>query len=271
MRFFPGGANNEKQGKSHEASQDAEHLRLVVHRVDPEFGKQLVTGKDFDERPENDDGGDAHADVRAPAGQLELMPEHENGSDQAADGDNERNRMAVAQENRIIQEHQQQVECPHHDVQLQKGSDGSVAGHAVRHDFLTPLPEEYFLQPIVSQAAGPGVEQVQYREHHPNAESGRHDQVFGAGSGESFQLGHRHVVDIDAVNQGLMLDADAVQILGRGGDDARTHQVVMDAVSACVISKKEFNPSRPKQHAPEEAEQRLRRVAVTEEFSDWIP
>ena len=75
MRFFPGGANNEKQSKSYEASQDAEHFRLVVHRVDPEFGKQLVPGKDFDERPENDDGGDAHADVRAPAGQLELLPQ----------------------------------------------------------------------------------------------------------------------------------------------------------------------------------------------------
>ena len=132
--------------------------------------------------------------------------------------------------------------------------------HGMGHNLLPPSTEQHFLQPVESMTARTGIEKIQDHEHHPDAESRGHYQIFRTRTRQTFQLLYRHILDIHAIDKNLIGHAYAIQIFGNGGDCPRPYQVIMHSVTCCIISEKEFHPASPEQQATEKSPQGLFRI-----------
>ena len=92
--------------------EDGNHRTFIALGLQPYFREEVDAAKDFYGCPEDDDRGDGHPDVGSPRRQTELLAEYINRADEAAEADEECYGIVVADEPRVIAEHQEKITRP---------------------------------------------------------------------------------------------------------------------------------------------------------------
>lgn len=253
---------HEVDDEHEEGAEDAPHLGGVLQGGHPYFVEEAVAGHYLYKSPEHDDRGDAHADVGAPGADVQLPLQHEEGAGQAEDGHGVGHGVVVAQEHGVVAEHEHQVEGPHHGVELHEGDDAHVARHGLGHDDVAAPAEELLLAPVDGVAAGAQTADVDEGEHHEETERRRHGEILGTRAAQQLELGAREVFEWGAVDEKLMAHADAVDVVGDGGDGAGAHQVAVGAVALGVVGKQKLHPAGPEEQAAGQSVNGLAGVAL---------
>ena len=168
----------------------------------------------------------------------------------------------VAEEHRVIDKHQQQIAGPHHHVELLERCDSSMAAHITGDNLVTLAAEEHFLKPVEGVAAGLAAKEIKDDEHHPEAEGGRHYQIFRPRATQSLEVCSGHILHVDAVDQHLVVHSDAVHIFCRSLHHSGANQVVVYSKTHCEIAEEKLHPSGPEQQASEEPHQSLLHVSL---------
>ena len=242
----------------------------MIHGIIPYLIEEAVATAYLDKSPEDDDCCEGKAYIASPLGDVELLLEHQESSNEAYQSQYDGNRMAGSKEYWVVTEHQDEVCAPHHYIPLHKNYHAGMVRHRTHEGSSRGRDTKYevFLQPVEEIASCPGAEEIHRHHHHPESEGGRHDEIFRSGATNSLQLWTRITLEGFAIDEEIVLCTDAIDIGGGGLYYASAKQVAMGSKTLGIVEEEKFHPSCPEEHSTNDAKECLFGVTLYEDTCD---
>lgn len=122
------GYNGEEHGKYYG------HLHDMPHRVYPYFLEEAVACGNLHKGPEDYHRRKGEAYVPAPCAYAQLFAQHKHGGCECHSTYGVGDRVGTAKEHRVVAEHKEEVQPPHHDVPFHEDHDACMMCHRAELD-----------------------------------------------------------------------------------------------------------------------------------------
>lgn len=189
-----------------EEQEDDKHdddFGLVLARFGPYFVEEIPASENFDEIPEDDDRGNGITYGVAYFADFHEFYKETGRPHEAAEGDEGRDGVPVAQNLVVVGKHQYQIAGPQQDIGLDKGGKRVVAVYRVQRLFVA-VDVQHLLYPAEKDTAGTGAEYVEHEDNGQETYRRHHDEVFGFGNDFAVFHGGSYVVAAGKVDEGKL-------------------------------------------------------------------